>query len=269
MDAALEQTLHRCLTEGRASWPDVAVKEEVLVPILTRMLGAAGDLAPVHAADLFLAAASAAGDPTAVDVVVRETSRLARGALVGVVAPGDLDDVVQDVRAKLLTAPADGTPKILTFSGRAPLASWLRAVVLRAGISFYRSRREIPVDETEWLVLPVSMADARLEAARRHVAPALRAALDAALAALSPRERTLLRQHFLDGLSAENLGVLYGVHRVTTYRWIAEAKRKVLAATRLGLERQLGLDAGEVDSVLRLARSSFSITIERLLAAGD
>ena len=61
-----------------------------------------------------------------------------------------------------------------------------------------------------------------------------------ALRGLTVRERNLLRQRFIYGLSLDELGALYRVNRATTARWVVQAREEVLAdifAQVLGLER--------------------------------
>jgi hypothetical protein len=59
---------------------------------------------------------------------------------------------------------------------------------------------------------------------------------------------------------------MHGVHRITAYRWIAEAKLAVLARIRAELAAHFDSSPSEIDSLLRSVRSQFSITLERLLA---
>ena len=69
----------------------------------------------------------------------------------------------------------------------------------------------------------------------------------------------------LDGLTIDEIAPMYGVHRATAARWIASAKQDVLARTRKQLMTELHLDAGEVDSLIRLVQSRIELTDESLL----
>jgi hypothetical protein len=53
---------------------------------------------------------------------------------------------------------------------------------------------------------------------------------------------------------------------MSVYRWIAHAKASVLARIRAEVGGALALSASEVDSLMREVNSSFSITVERVLA---
>ena len=107
--------------------------------------------------------------------------------------------------------------------------------------------------------------DPEVAALRAAAGDQLRAAFAAALAALAPRERTLLRQHHLDGVSLDRLAATHGVHRATVARWLAAARQAVADGTRDELMARLGLGTGEVASVVRLAQSQLDLSLRRHL----
>src|SRR5437667_270564 len=59
-----------------------------------------------------------------------------------------------------------------------------------------------------------------------------RGALAASFRQLAPRERALLRLHFVNGLNIEAIGTAYGVHRATVARWLVAIRRDLLDQTR-------------------------------------
>lgn len=79
----------------------------------------------------------------------------------------------------------------------------------------------------------------------------------------------LLRQHFLDGLSGGELAAMYKVHRVTVVRRIGAIKRRLVEELRLELGSRLSLPNADIDSVIRILRAEFSVSIERLLAPDE
>jgi RNA polymerase sigma-70 factor (ECF subfamily) len=87
----------------------------------------------------------------------------------------------------------------------------------------------------------------------------------AAVAALSPRERTLLRQHLLDGLTVDALAPLYRVHRATAARWLAAVREKVLQATRAELAVRAGLRGEALTGLLSAIRSRLDLSLSRVL----
>ena len=83
---------------------------------------------------------------------------------------------------------------------------------------------------------------ARMPIELRHRAEFRRAFNDAA-AQLTDRERTLLRYRFYDGLSIDEICVLYRVHGATIARWLAAIREDLFEATRARLIRRLAISA--------------------------
>src|SRR5439155_27001611 len=79
---------------------------------------------------------------------------------------------------------------------------------------------------------------------RARYASAANEALREAFASLDARERNLLRQHFVDRLSIDDLGPLYGVHRATVARWLERAREALEARTRKLLMERLDVGGG-------------------------
>ena len=76
-----------------------------------------------------------------------------------------------------------------------------------------------------------------------------------------------LRLHYLDGLSTERIGELYGAHRVTVARWLASARASLLDETRKRLAERLGVPATKVDSLIRILWSKLDVSLSRELRA--
>jgi RNA polymerase sigma-70 factor (ECF subfamily) len=94
----------------------------------------------------------------------------------------------------------------------------------------------------------------------------LQAAFDGAVRSLAPRQRSLLRLHFLDGLPLERLAHVYGVHRTTLGRWIADACNHVFARTRERLGQAHRLSASTLDSLVRVLRTELDFRASLLLS---
>lgn len=220
-----------------------------------------------RAADLVLAAACAAGDPVAIASFDAALPGMARGALVRIgVAASDHDEILQRVRVALLTATAAGKAGFAGYSGRGDLGAYVRAVAVR--IAHKRREREEPPREREdndaLALLPAADDSPELRMLKERCRADVRAGFSAALGALSPRERTLLRQHYVDGLSIDALGPLYGVHRATCARWIEAARSKILRGIRDHLREALGLETAELESAIALVRSQLDLGLSRL-----
>jgi RNA polymerase sigma-70 factor (ECF subfamily) len=98
---------------------------------------------------------------------------------------------------------------------------------------------------------------------------AFQAAFKEAIKDLSPRERTLLRQRFAFGLSAEEIGTIYRVSRMTAHRWLERARTRLLAGTRKRLKQRLAVDGTEFESIMRLIQSRLDVSIHSALAGED
>ena len=77
-----------------------------------------------------------------------------------------------------------------------------------------------------------------------------REAFAAALATLTPRDRNLLRQQYIYGASIDQLGALYGVHRATVARWVAQIRDTLLRRTRHHIGEALRLTGDDLDSAM-------------------
>jgi RNA polymerase sigma-70 factor, ECF subfamily len=253
------QTPLRQLAEaGRMRYPAVRASDVALADVLQ-----ARDLDVRCPEDLFLAAAALARDDGALHVIDQLLEDI-KPALRGVVAAHEIDELAQELRIKLVVG---GDAKLAGYAGTGPLRAWLRVALLRAGLDRKRQRKDVHLDETAWLAFAGADADPALAAFSRAVGPALRAAFEAALARLPSRDRLLLRQHLLDGLSAPELATLHGVHRVTAFRWLASIRQQVLADVRSALARELAMGGATLDSLMRQVRASAVPTVERLLVA--
>jgi len=258
MRVPAETSLQRLLAAGRSRFPHVRATDRAIADILDGR-----DLDVRCPEDLFLAAAVLAGDTTAIralDVLLSDV----RPALRGVVPDHEVDELAQEMRIKLAVGSA---AKLAGYAGKGPLRAWLRVALLRAGLDRRRVPREAILDETAWLAIGGDDLDPALAALQRTVAPVVRTALEDALARLPSRDRLMLRQHLLDGLSPPDLATLHGVHRVTAFRWLASIRQRVLADVRDRLAQELALDAASLDSVMRRVRESVAPSVERLLVA--
>src|SRR5262249_6529246 len=94
-----------------------------------------------------------------------------------------------------------------------------------------------------------------------------REAFAQAMATLKPREQNLLRQHHVDGLTIDQLGQLYHVHRATAARWLGKARSSLLAQTRRSFMKRIRLSHSQFDSVLGLVQSQLVISFRRLFTS--
>jgi len=221
-----------------------------------------------HGADLYLACACAAGDVRALTWFDEHVLAPAAAAARGVdAADAFQDEVRQRVRAQLLVGE-DGAARLGAYAGRGPLRAWVGVTAVRVALMMKRSqqrRREVPDEVIAGALALASTGNPELDLLKRQYATAFETALRAACAELEPRLRGALRMHFADGLSIDEIGAAYGVHRATAARWVQRASDTLFDATRAKLAQELSLSQTELDRVATLVRSQLDVSLSQLL----
>jgi RNA polymerase sigma-70 factor (ECF subfamily) len=241
-------------TRGAQAWPAFRVSRE-------RFIAAAGDR-DVVAEDLYLALACADGNEAAI-AAFRDAHvpalRQALGKLGGMSA-ATIDEVVQRVLVIVFVGEA-GPPQITTYSGRGTLRSWIRTIGVRTGRRQLGLEADVAGDDA----LPdITASDPELDLLRERYRDQVKHAFAAAFAELADRERNVLRQYHIDGLTIDQLATLYQVNRATTARWVAGARLAVITRTRKHLVDRYGIAAAEVDSIIRLVRSQLDVSVREI-----
>jgi RNA polymerase sigma-70 factor (ECF subfamily) len=221
----------------------------------------------LHSADLYLACACVRGDAGAIAAFDERCLRCLDRVLPRMGVAADLlAEIKQELRSRLLVG--DGQPprpKIVDFAGRGDLRGWVRVIAVREVLQRrQRARREVPVEDGELLERIATGGNPALDRAKQLYREEFQDAFQRALQALPDRERTLLRQHYLDGLTIDELGALYRTHRSTAARLIARARLVVLEATRARMMARLEVPPADLDSILRLIRSQIDISLRIL-----
>jgi len=180
---------------------------------------------------------------------------------------GLAQDAELRMRERLFLVEDSEAQRLASYSGRGDLRTWLRAAAVRMAIDVMRARREVPVTPQSLADIG-DLADPMLASLKQRYRDEFRDAFGEAARALTDRERTLLRYRFLDGLSIDEIGTLYRVHRATVARWIATIREGLFEATRVGLMARLRISDTEADSVLRLIDSHLDISIETIMHRG-
>ena len=67
------------------------------------------------------------------------------------------------------------------------------------------------------------------------------------------------------GRNIERIGAIYGVHRATVARWIAQGRDSLLELVERELAKRLAVEVDEVGSIIRLVRSRIEVSLVRLL----
>jgi RNA polymerase sigma-70 factor (ECF subfamily) len=266
-----QDELARLLAEARSIWPGVEVDAEVYREYLQARLPPADDLAhaleQVHTKDLYLACACAQRAQNAIEVFEERLLRDVPAFIAHLRQPPELvDEVKQRVREALfVSAPAE-PPKITQYSGRGALGGWLRLVAVRTALMMLRDAQGDPkATEDHEDELPCIGADPELDLLRARYRDDFRAAFELALQGLAVSERNVLRLHYVDGMTIDDLAVLYRRHRSTVARQIAAARRTILDAVRRELAPRLALGQSEIDSLMGALRSQLDVSLLRFL----
>ncbi|MCU0699076.1 MAG: hypothetical protein MUC96_21435 [Myxococcaceae bacterium] len=245
-------TTQALLVAARAAWPELTFDEAAFVEFLAQRRGAV----PVHAGDLLLVFLWSVGDERAQRHL--ESQYLSQlPFIISAVdrTPEFIADVVQEVKAKLYAER-----RLLQYAGRGPLGGWLRRAALNTASVLKRpERRQAPADpSTDELVV-----DPELAFFKQRYGPHFRQAFVDALAALTPRERTVLRLNSLSNVSIDELGAMYSVHRATAARWVQRAREQVVERTRDLLVERLSLEPAEVGELLAMMRSQLDVSLRQ------
>jgi RNA polymerase sigma-70 factor (ECF subfamily) len=269
---AVAGALQAAIADARAQWPDVA-------PDLREYVAYVGDrldpeqppavaLAELELGDLWLAYACSLGGTAAIAAFERAFAgeldhafaRLKTRTL-------DAADLRQRLITRLFIADGEQPPRIVGYSGVGRLRAWVRVAATRLRIDAERvlsDRQDVEPPDPRGGV-PTPFDDPELEYLRRHYREEFIAALGAAFAALAPRQRLLLRQNLVQGISSTDLAGLFGVHRATAKRWLADAREALLAGTKRELAQRVGRSIDELDSILRLIESRLDLSLRMVL----
>jgi len=232
----------------------------------------AGYLERCRATELALALACAAGDPAAIATLETRfgstIDSVTRRFATDEHSPTDLRQILYQ---RLLVAEPGRRPKIADYGGHGFFENWLRVTAVRSFLDLRRRKdraREAPASENAVLSLP-EPRDLALDHLKAVYRPIVSQAFADAAAALDPASRVLLRQHFVAGMTIDQLALVLGIHRATVARRIVSAKEQLLAAARIAVMDRIGAAAEEVDSVMGLVASRLDISIGRMFASRE
>lgn len=256
--------------EARLAWPGVTLDFARFVAHANEVgfsLGApAGAPDPANVADLFLACAAGHGDRLATEALEAQYVAPARFSIKRLdTRPEFIDDVMQELRAKLLLPPE---PRILRYGGRGPLLAWIRVAASRIAIDALRAVREVvgreAADPDALEQVDFGPEVQMLRAAYRE---AFKEAIAAAVAALSPKDRNLLRRHLIEHMTLEEMAAPYGVHPATIARRLMGLREEIAAAVRdhLAVRRRAQDGATSLESLAQAIRSEVYVSLAPLL----
>ena len=258
-------TLAEHLMKAQERWPTFDVGHAFLARLNSGLVELA-ELEGFCAEDFYVACAALKTVPAALVEVERLVTLAFSGLSHFRLSVTQLGELRASLFSELIVAGA-GRPRLERYLGRGPLGAWLRVVATRHVLSWMRANRREPLLDDDALLGNMESPAEGLELA--HLKERFRGqcatAFRSAIRQLEPRERNLLRQHYLDELSLEDLAALYRVHRATAARWLASARNELGERLRSGLAQRLEIPESQVDSIVALVTSHIEISLERLL----
>jgi RNA polymerase sigma-70 factor (ECF subfamily) len=265
----LEAMLLDVIASARQVFPTIDLPTETYVSYLAERLPAGQPLQyalhQAYTVDLYLACACARGDASALAAFEDRCLRHIDGALSRLGVDADVSaEIKQEIRRRVLIG--DGEPaQIVGYSGRGDLRSWVRVIATREALQRRRrTRRDVQLEDDALIQHFAPGDNPETEYLKGLYREKFKRSFEGALKTLSHRERTLLRQHYIDGLTIDEIGRLYRMHRSTASRLVARVRSLVLETTRAEMMSQLDVEPHELDSILRLIRSQIEISLRVL-----
>ena len=264
---AHQAELRRLAEEAAERWPDIVLDGARVVMAFQDKLAAEPEGTPAtafHHLDLYLALGCIDGNPRAwrlfeeihLRAIDRYVARVDR-------APAFASEVRQRLAERLLPSAAD-PPRLSLYSGRGPLGSWVRVAAIRVARDLKRSSRAPGEDDGE-TSLASPTADAEMELVKRELAHLFQSAFREVLSTLSTPERNVLRLHYLDGLTIDEVGKVYGVSRATAARSLRSARHTILQRVRQALTGRVDSSIGSPSDVFAFVRSQLDLSLRKFL----
>ena len=224
-------------------------------------------LGSLQLADLFLASACTYGNKEAIDAFEAAYFGEVDAALLDVKVPAhQIDEIKQILRERFFVGKGERPPGVAGYSGRGTLRAWVRISAMR---EVYRldgaQKRWVQLEEEGLAHVAAPDDDPELGFLKKRYRAAFKEAFGDAMAELTPRQRNLLRHSYIDNMSIDQIGQLYGVHRSTAARWLVQTRELLLEATRRALHSRLDLNSDESRDLFQLIESRLDVSIRTLL----
>jgi len=276
---ALALTLDRAMEAARAQWEGVDVPAELFMRYIAERLSKAEPerafasvVERLHLRDLYLACACVRGDVVALARFEKHClSKLP--VMIGHLrlSSAALDDVCEKTRVVLLVGRDKGNgPKLHTYGGRCPLASWVATVAINIALEPLKesdSRMMSWSDEEVRRVMedvPAAWGNPENRLSREHEEAAVHEAVRRAIASLPDDDRLWFQLYFRDGLSEAAIGKIAKKNQSTIARRLKDARMRIYKQAKRSLRERLGYST---ESILAMLDSQFELHISQIFAA--
>ncbi|QSQ18541.1 transcriptional regulator [Myxococcus landrumensis] len=223
-------------------------------------------LEQLHARDLALALACVEGLTGADARLEKEVLQKLRVPLARIhPSPAFADEVLQALRSNLLMPREDAPPRLLGYAGVGSLLHWVNITAVRLALRMRKAHGDESLVEAEVLAAHPSPGGLELSFIREDSRAHVRAAFVRAVASLDDEDRELLRLHFVERLSLERMGTLFGLHKSTLSRRLSGVQALLEKRTRRVLSERLSLREEELESLMRAIHGRLDLSLSGLL----
>ena len=259
----LDAELKQLLAEARARWPQVKMSDGHFVRFVAERTESPP--LPPHAVELYLTLGLSLGDPHALDAFERTYVSTIDGSVARLKLSADsLDELKQQLRHHLLVGESNQPLRIAGYSGLGPLAAWLGVTAVRMSLRAQKGDVESLSEDDKLADVAGGEASPELQFLQESYRAAFKRAFREALASLDPDEQNLLRQHYLDGLTIDELGALYRVHRTTCAYRLREAQARLVKRARQAVLALTRMSPSDYESAIHAMQSHFALSFRTL-----
>jgi RNA polymerase sigma-70 factor, ECF subfamily len=262
-----ESLLQESLQRAQQAWPNIALNNSNFISFLAQRVADEPDpisaLQALRVSDLFLCCACLKGDTRALAEFTNMCRSVVEGSLAGRAQTSD--EVIQILTEKLLTHNEKREAKLSQYRGRGSLRKWIKVAALRLDLNLRRQHSWEASADQELMGRMVGGENQELAYLKRVYQREFKIVFHDILAAMSPRERNLLRSYVLHELSYEQIGALYRIHRTTASRWLQRIQDKLFQETKKALMKRLRVKPAEFDSIMLMVMSQFDASLRRVL----
>ena len=154
------------------------------------------------------------------------------------------------------------------FHGRSKLSTWLRAVLAQRHVDSLRaSQRTESLEEADEGALQAAKSSVPSDPDQPRYLAILQAALQGALAKLSPQERLRLACYYVQELTLAQIGRILGEHEATVSRKLERTRADLRQHVEQVLRREKGLSDAQVRLCFEYAAGPWPFDLTRALNA--
>jgi RNA polymerase sigma-70 factor (ECF subfamily) len=266
---AMAISAERAFEIGCETYPHIALPRDTFIAF-AKARAETWNGNPERTADMFLACACVERIPAAVaeflavfgDRIPMYLGKLASNA-----------DLVAEVRQILVTrcviGEANKPPALTAYSATGSLEGWLRATAVREALALNRESDRRIGDAEAVLEAQIPWVDHEISLFKQVYREPVSRAFVQACEQLDPEDRTLLRLHYVDGVTTAKLATMFGISRATLIRRLAASRQSLVEGVKASLKVGSGVADQDFESVLRLVKSQIDLRLSVVLKNVD